>query len=127
MSKILNITTNLNGEQIEVGPGGPSGSVGVIGVQFVPDANFIGALAVLGRLQGPGIPASPEVVSPVPVPYRAIYLNGAASDYHLATDLLTAMSVVQVPSNGLSIVFQISCTQGTAWLYTVDLQGSGAV
>lgn len=97
------------------------GCVGTWLVHWVPDLNFTGSLALVGRAYGQ--PASDAVVAVLGVPYRRVNINGVASDYGFDSVALTGPSIVTAPANGLALGFLVSCSAGTGMLYTWPLEG----
>ena len=90
--------------------------------QFVPSQDFIGELAIVGRIQGKT--AYDDDVPFLQVPYRKTYLNGAVGDLSLATALITGTSIVRIPATALAIALLVACTAGTMTVYSYPRYGS---
>jgi hypothetical protein len=95
--------------------------------EFVPDDNdpFVGALAVMGRIQGQQ--AFDDAVPFASVGYRAAVLNGVASDYSFKADLITGHSVLMVPATGLALAVLVACESGKGTLYSYPRQGDAGL
>lgn len=128
-------TVNVAGYPLlEIGPGGTQSTVSCVIVQFVPEMDFNGTFAVLGRVFGT---AADEINTPfVPIPYRVISLNNVAGGptfsgaigYPWSQELITGPAIIQIPTNGLSTLLEVSApTLGACSVAMWDLQGSSAV
>lgn len=126
LDRALKITPQNSGNIAEFGAAGFGTSVGTWLIDFVPDSSWDGGLALLCRVSGED--GSDANVALVPCPYRAIYLNNASPAIPYGWDVqpIISRSIVQVPSNGLSIGVLINCTAGFGWLYSRNLDGPSA-
>ncbi len=118
----FSITPNDNGDIVEIGPGSTPQSVGVLSIQFDPTIDFVGSFTVLSKLMGLAAQSAPFL----PVAYRRVNVAGAASDRILVADPITAVGKIEVPSNGDSIALLVTCTAGSCWVYSWDLQGASS-
>lgn len=119
------VTTADTGNLLEIGPASTPSSVGTWIIEFDPSLDFAGSFQVMGRVTGPEKTAGNSPI--VPVPYRKINVGGVASDYSIAADTITAVGIIQVPSNGLSISLLAQVGTGSCKIYSWDLQGPSAV
>lgn len=123
-NRSFQITPLNDGQLLEVGPAAGS-NVGTFVIQFNPDLNYIGQVAVLGRAYGEG--ARSLGIPPVKIPYRRVSLGGVASDYALVGDFITGPALIQIPANGISVVLEVACAAGTCGVALWDLEGPSAV
>lgn len=119
------VTMKDDGNFAEFGAASTLSNVGTWFVQWVPDASYTGSgLGIVGRAMGET--AKTNGTPFTSIPYQMVNIDGlvASPAYGYASALITGPSIVQVPSNGLSLAFLISCTGGFGWLYTWDLNGT---
>src|SRR5262245_12788660 len=102
-NRYYKIGTKDDGNILEVGSGSTGAKVGVMVFQFNPDINWVGSIAILGRLTG--ITAVAVALPFLPIPYRQVTINNVASDYSFSSAVLviTSGTKIQVPSNMDSI------------------------
>ena len=121
-SRKFGISPSDNGDFLEIGPAGTSSTGGIMAIQFIPDVNFVGSIIVVGRVFGPA--AQDAGAAFMPISYRRVTVNNVASDYQIVSDPITGPSTIQVPSNGISIGFLVSCSAGLCQVVSWDLQGA---
>lgn len=120
------ITAADNGLFLELGPGATAQSVGVFTLQFNPDTDYDGSVVVMGRVFGPA--AADANVPPLPISYRALTVNNVAADFSVVSAAaITGPTMIQVPSNGVSIGLLVAVTAGSCTLVSWDLQGSSSI
>lgn len=107
---------------LELGPAGTTQQVSTMTIQFVPDLAWNGEVVVVGRSLGQ---AAQDGNAPfVPIPYRRVSLDNAASDRALVSDPITGTATIEVPANGLSIgLLGAAAPTGSLTAYPWDLQG----
>lgn len=125
MDRVFKLTADNNGDIAELGPGAPSGVTGAMVIQFSPSPDFVGGFAVVARAMGQAAKAAGAAL--MPVPYRRVTVNNIASDYTMVADLVTGATIIQVPSNGLSIGLLVNCTAGSCQVFPWDLAGASSV
>lgn len=116
------ITAANHGDMFKLG--NASQEVGGWTIILVPSPDFLGGINTLGRLTGPD--AALRNAPYFPAPYRQVCINNVGSDYTFSSALISTSSTVQVPANGLSIAFLVTCTAGSADVYSMPLQGATA-
>ncbi len=123
IGKDYTVTTADNGRILFLGDASSSRTSAKT-IMWVPNIPFTGAgFTVVARVYGPA--PDKAGITPVPVPYRRVYLNGVASDRAIVSDTLPATAwLIEVPANGQVIALVISCTVGTGQLYNWDSVGS---
>ena len=109
----------------DMGPAATSHGVGTMVIQFVMSENFVGSIAVLGRVFGVAAQEADAMFGPIP--YRRVQVNGAASDYTMVADAITQPGIIQIPANGLAIGLGVSCSAGSCDVVSWDLMGPSAV
>lgn len=119
------ITAADNGNFLEFGPAGTSSSVGTFVFQFQPSMDFAGSIQVMGKCFGPAAQAGNAAT--IPIPYRRVNVAGAASDYAIVADAITSAGIIQVPSNGITVTFLVTCTAGSCGVFSWDLQGPSSI
>ncbi len=126
--RIKEITPANHGDLFILGNTSNEADVGGWTITLMPDAGgaFAGGITILRRPEGKG--ADDNNVGFMPSPYRPIVINNVAANPDVFDSIaLTGPSEVQVPANGTSIAFSVSCTAGSAAVYTRPLQGSTAI
>lgn len=122
-SRKFGVSTDDNGDFLEIGPAGTGLSGGVMAIQFVPSEGFVGEFSIQGRLMGQA--ARDAGVAFMPIEYRPITINNVPKDFTIPTaSTVTGPSLIQVPSNGVSVALLVSCSQGTCQIVSWDLQGA---
>lgn len=86
--------------------------------------DFSGGVYIVGRQSGTD--AQSRSMPYLPVPFRQVCINNIAMSYSFDNALISASSIVQVPANGLALALLVSCTSGTADVYSTPLQGPTA-
>lgn len=120
-NRIRVITTEDNGDWIEIGPASTPKFVGTFAIQFNPDITFAGEFLIGARLAGA---AATEAGLPfLPVPYRRVTVNNVASDRTYVSDVITGASKIEVPASMDSIGILVECTAGTCTIVSMDMQG----
>lgn len=117
-------SAQYDGLFLELGGGPIFDQVGAVVVQFVPDVDFVGAFAVVGRPRDQSTSPSVAQAPFVPVPYIAVNTNGAAAERTLGSAPITQQGIIEVPANGLSVGLLVACTAGTCKLYMARLAGT---
>lgn len=104
--------------------GNPNVAFGGFAIDVVPDANFQGSVAVLGRSEIKD--ASDDEVSFMAWPVRYFYLNGDTPDsFALQSDVIvTGRSYLVVPAPGAEIALLIACSAGSAKVYWQQITGN---
>lgn len=108
---------------LELGDATTYAQTGAVCVQFVPDVNFVGEFAVMGRPLNQPTTAADTGAPFVPVAYVAVNVNGAAVLRPYSTATITGPGIIEVPANGLSVGLLVSCTAGTCQLWMARLAG----
>lgn len=121
-SRKFAILPSDNGDFLEIGPAGTSSTGGVMAIQFIPDASYVGQVLIAGRVFGPA--AQDAGATPMPISYRRVTVNNVASDYALTTDPITGATTINVPSNGISISLAVICSAGSCQVVSWNLQGA---
>ena len=68
-----------------------------------------------------------DAVTPVPVPYKALYLNGSVGSGSLGSAAITSTSLILVPASGLGLVLNIATISAGSWtIYTWPVAGAAA-
>ena len=111
-----------HGQIGDMGPAGTAQQVGTFTIQFQPSYDFVGDFGFVGYVANPPAAAS---LQPLPISYKTVAVNGAASDYSYSSALITGSTIVQVPSNGLSVGILVNCTGGSCWIVLQRLDGAG--
>lgn len=107
-----------DGNILELGNTADNKKGGEFCVQFVPDADFVGSVQVVGHIMGiPGRPDE-EAAPDFHFPYRRIYVNGVAYDYELSHETLVGPFAIQIPANNWVIGLLVSVEAGEASLFT---------
>lgn len=117
------ISTADHGNTLVLGNSSLGDRAGAWEIQFVPSVGWAGSFTVVARTTG--LVPSTDGVGFVPVPYRTINLGGIASDYSIASAVLTDGFIIQVPANGLAVALTVASTAGTGRLYS-QMVTSGA-
>ncbi len=118
--------TNIPSDGIfDMGPAATSHGVGTFVIQFVMSVDFVGSIAVLGRVFGVAAQEADAIFGPIP--YRRVQVNGAASDYTIVSTAITQPGIIQIPANGLAIGLGVSCSAGSCDVVSWDLMGPSAV
>jgi len=118
-----NLTVDDHGEILSLG-NAADGRTGTMFVAFVPDASFVGGLAVVARPYGK--PANDNGVGWSDYPFRRVNLAGIASDRTITTNTATPLSdafMIEVPANGVAVGLLASCTAGGGVVYSWPLNG----
>lgn len=84
-------------------------------IQLVSSA-FSGSIAVKGRVTG-------TANTPVAIPYRKRYLNGAVGDDTFVSTAITTDSLIEVNADGIDVILDVTYTSGTMAVRSVDLVG----
>ena len=113
-----------NGLFLEVGNASPLDRTGVVVIHFVPDVDFVGEFAVLGRPRNQPATAADTGAPFVPVGYIAVNVNGAAVDRRYSQATVTGPGIIEVPANGLSVGLLVACSAGKCDLYFARLTGA---
>lgn len=115
------VSTVDDGEILSLGSTADNKRGGEFVVQFVPEDGFEGSVQVVGHIAG--IPARPdeEDAPDFQFPYRKIYVDGVAYSYEFSHDTLTGPFAIQIPANNWVIGLLVSCTAGTAKLFTREI------
>lgn len=125
------ITSANTGDTLVLGNAGTPSSTAVWSIQFNPSVDFVGTFYILGHVRTLGQPetiTSPSGGSVTPfltIPYRRVVMNGVASDWGIVSDPIVGASIIQVPSNGMSIGVSVACTAGSCDMVSYDVQGAG--
>lgn len=86
-------------------------------VHFVNDTSFLGSITIKGAMDGFGL-------TPKPIPYTQLYINGAVGDGTQVSTAITTDSIIEVLADGMVIDFAVtSYTSGSGTLYVKPLQG----
>lgn len=123
ISNRYKVTTADHGQILKLG-NAAAGYVGTYAVQFVADAQWSGTLAVVARIDHKD--AQDNQVPFVGVPYRRVFLNAAPADRSMGSDFITSDSLIEIPSNGSTVGFLVSCETGFGYLYSKPLDGPAA-
>lgn len=121
-NRVFTITSAVNGDILELGPGSTTQFAGFMAIQFNPDLTFAGEVVVLGRLTGAAAEAAELPF--LPVPYRRVTVNNVASDYTFVSDAISGATKILVPAGMDSIALLVACTAGSMDVVSWDLQGS---
>jgi|SRR5262252_2087604 len=62
----------------------------------------------------------------LPIPYLALYLNGAVGAVTYQVAPLTADSIILIPATGLQIMLDVTYTGGTGRIYWCPCEGAAA-
>lgn len=117
------ITTLNNGDVFALGNTSDEADVGGWKIWLMPNTDgFVGSISILRR---PSQLTDPSVGYSVS-PYRRIVINNLPADCLIDAAPLTTVSEVQVEANGSSIAFAVSCSAGSATVYSRPLNGSVA-
>ncbi len=118
------ITPLNNGDIFILGNTNDEADVGGWKIWLMPDMGitFTGAIYILRR----PTPITDPNVGFSQSPYRRIVINNLAADCQFDNAALTTVSEVQVEANGSSIAFMVSCSAGSAVVYSRPLNGSVA-
>ncbi len=124
IDRAFRITSANHGNFAEFGPAGEGSMVGTWLFHWVPDSSFVGALGIVGRAYGQK--AKDNDVPFVPIPFAPLNINGVvpAAPFVYISGTIDGNSIIQVPSNGLSVAVLIDCTEGFGWLYSWDNNGT---
>lgn len=105
--------------------------VGGWNLQFIPDLNWTGSIAVVGR--SPRISTADLSVPWIPVPYRRICLNNVAQDWAIVPGsdpnwviVVTGPCMIEVPCNGFAVGLLFAVGQGTCQIRANKFEGAGA-
>lgn len=90
--------------------GDSTGQVSIVVIELT-SSSFSGSITITGRIAG-------TTQTPVSIPYKKRWLNGAAGDDTNVTTAITTTSLIEVDAAGLDI--GISCTSYTSGSMTVD-------
>ena len=126
-NRLYLITPDDHGQILELGPGGNNQWTGTFILQFSPDSRWNGSLIVMAKVSGQaGLDAN---IPFVPVPYRRVSLNNAASDYAITADTLVLPlgGKIQVPASGDSIGLLVACTTGSCYVVSNQVNGGSSV
>lgn len=115
--RVFRISPDDTGAILDIGPASDAGSVATYMVQVVPTLDFIGQIAVVGRVAGQ------TAIPFASIPYRRVVRHSVASDYALATSTVADAAILQIPANGLDIGLEVACTAGSCRIATGDLLG----
>lgn len=118
------ITSANNGDIAELGPAGGQ-DISAFCIQFAPDINWVGQIAVLGKAFGKAAAQQGAIFTPVP--YRRVSLANIASDYAFVSDLIVDQAIILVPAYGLSIGLLQACSAGYMDVSMWRLDGGSAV
>jgi hypothetical protein len=94
-------------------PGANGRSVATKTIQMT-SASFSGSITVKGRVSG-------STATPVAIPYRKRFLNGAVADDTFVSTAITTDSLIEVNATGIDVV--LDCTSyasGTMTVKTFD-------
>ncbi len=120
--RIQAITSTNNGDLFILGNNSNEADVGGWAVWLIPDSGgFTGTVSIMRRPEGKG--AADNNVGFVTSPYRRIVVAGVAADCQIDSTPLTTVCEALVQANGASIALFVSCTAGSASVYTRPLQG----
>jgi hypothetical protein len=98
------------------------GRVSTFVLEFVPNYDWQGDLAVVARIYGK--PASDNGVGFVSIPVRRVAINNQASDRALVGNVtFQGQFIVEVPCNGLSLAVLCNVQAGSGTLYSWPLNG----
>lgn len=109
MSATINATASTN-----LGDAGV-GSVCVKVISLL-SSSFSGSIVVKGRMTGTSD-------TPLAIPYRRRYLNGAVSDDAFGSAAITGTSVIEVNSAGIDVSLDTTYTSGSMAVRWLDLVG----
>lgn len=124
-NRYFKLTTDDNGNIIDLGPAGTTSMVSTMPIQFKASVDFAGTLGVVGRAVGP---AAAEHAAPFEsIPYKRVNVGGIASDYAIVSDPITASGKIDVPANGMCIGLVVAISAGSCEVFPWDLQGNSAV
>lgn len=117
------VKTEQDGKILDLGPGtATSKSVGTVTVQFTPSLDWDGSFSVMGQS------VNANTADPfIPIPYRPINVNGAASTYVLSSDPITGSGIIQIPSNGMRVGLLVGVNGGTCGLLVSRMDGPSAI
>lgn len=116
------LTNTFDGKLLVLGDVS-DGQVGFFQLQFAPDQGFTGSCVVMARSRGSY--AYSDDAGFVPIPYRALFLNGLVSDGSFTSAVITGESLIQIPAGGLSIALMTACPVGqTGTIYNWPMLGS---
>lgn len=130
-NRFRRVTVADNSNTLVLGNAGTPSSTAVWEIQFNPSLDFDGVFYLLGhvrQLATPSTQTSPSGGSVTPylqIPYRRINMNGVPQDWAIVNDAIVGASIIQVPSNGMSIGVTVVCSRGTCDITSYDVQGSG--
>lgn len=86
-------------------------------IQLVGTSPVGFSITVKGRITG-------TTITPVAIPYRKRYLNGAVGDDTFVSTAITTDSLIEVNADGIDIVLDVTAaTSGSFAVRTVDLVG----
>ena len=124
MDREFRVLPAQNGQIAAYGPTSDENPNGAWFFSFVPSLDFDGQFAVMSR--SPRVQPSDTSVPWVPVPYRRVTVNNAASDYAIVPDVIAPAAPYQVlvPAIGMAIGLLIECNAGSCFVYAQKMTGS---
>ncbi len=119
------LITNVDDGNFIICGDASEGRTGCWAIQIEPDVNWVnggGQLVLMGRIFLKQ--ATDDNAALHQLPYKQIYLNGSPCLRELVNTAITGPSMIEVPANGWTVGFIVSCPLvGTARIYTQPIDG----
>lgn len=111
-----------NGNILVAGNTSDENPNGAVRFWFIPDVGCDAVFTVMGR--PPRLSTADGSVPWVPIPYRRITLNNAASDYAIVSDNVSGVSSILVPTVGGQVGLFVTVTTGNCTICKVNVNGA---